>query len=385
MNKPPIYLDYNATTPVDPDVFNAMRPYFETHFGNPSSSHQYGKATKEAVTVAREQVAKLLGAEPSEIVFTSGGSESNNHAIIGTALANMKKGNHIITSQIEHPAVLKPLKYLEEKFGFKTTYLPVDKYGLVDPSDVEKAITDKTVLITLMHANNEVGTIEPIEEIGKIAKDKRVTLHSDAAQSCDKIEVRAEEMKVDLLTVAGHKLYAPKGVGALYIKNGTILDNLIHGANQELGRRAGTENVPYIVGLGKASEIASHSIQRFAHDVRVLRDRLHDKIREGLGEENVKLNGHPEKRLPNTLNISIKDAIGEELLRQIPEIAASTGSACHAGSTEPSPVLAAMGLAREQALGALRFSLGRWSTAKEIDTAATLIVQKSRKKTISKK
>ena len=374
----PIYLDYNATTPVDPDVFRAMRPYFETYFGNPSSSHQYGKATKEAVTVARQQVANLLGAEPSEIVFTSGGSESNNHAIIGTALANMKKGNHIITSQIEHPAVLKPLKYLEEKFGFKTTYLPVDKYGLVDPSDVEKAITGKTVLITLMHANNEVGTIEPIEEIGKIAKEKGITLHSDAAQSCGKIKVRAEEMKVDLLTVAGHKLYAPKGVGALYIRNGTILDNLIHGANQEMGRRAGTENVPYIVGLGKASEIASHSIQRFAHDVGVLRDRLHDKIREGLGEENVKLNGHPEKRLPNTLNISIKGAMGEELLRQIPEIAASTGSACHAGSTEPSSVLTAMGLTREQALGAIRFSLGRWSTLEDVDQAARLTVSHAR-------
>ena len=373
----PIYLDYNATTPVDPDVFSAMRPYFETHFGNPSSSHQYGKATKEAVTVARQQVANLLGAEPSEIVFTSGGSESNNHAIIGTALANMKKGNHIITSQIEHPAVLKPLKYLEEKFGFRTTYLPVDKYGLVDPSDVEKAITEKTVLITLMHANNEVGTIEPIEEIGKIAREKGVILHSDAAQSCGKIEVNVEKMKVDLLTVAGHKLYAPKGIGALYIRNGTILDNLIHGASQEMGRRAGTENVPYMVGLGRASEIAMHMIEHFAVDIKVLRDRLHDKIRQGLGDENVKLNGHPENRLPNTLNISIRDVIGEELLRGIPEIAASTGSACHAGSTDLSSVLTAMGLTREQALGALRFSLGRWSTSEEIDTAAEFVVRKA--------
>jgi cysteine desulfurase len=375
MNKLPIYLDYNATTPVDPDVFKAMLPYFKNRFGNPSSSHQYGKVTKEAVDIARQQVAKLLGADASEIVFTSGGSESNNHAIIGTALANTKKGNHIITSQIEHPAVLKPLKYLEEKFSFNITYLPVDKYGLVDPSDVEKAITEKTVLITLMHANNEVGTIEPIEEIGKIAREKGVTLHADAAQSCGKIEVNVKKLKVDLLTVAGHKLYAPKGVGALYIRNGTILDNLIHGASQENGRRAGTENVPYIVGLGRASEIALHSIQHFAYDVKVLRDRLYDKIREGLGDENVKLNGHPEKRLPNTLNISIRDVIGEELLRQIPEIAASTGSACHAGSTEPSSVLTAMGLTREQALGALRLSLGRWSTVEDVDTAAKLVVR----------
>ena len=373
----PIYLDYNATTPTDPAVLGAMLPFFKGHFGNPSSSHQYGKVTREAVDVARQQVAELLGADASEIVFTSGGSESNNHAIIGTALANMKKGNHIITSKIEHPAVIKPLKYLEEKFGFKTTYLPVDKYGLVDPSDVEKAITEKSVLITLMHANNEVGTIEPIEEIGKIAREKGVILHSDAAQSCGKIEVNVEKMKVDLLTVAGHQLYAPKGDGALYIRNGTLLDNLIHGASQEMGRRAGTENVPYIVGLGRASEIAVHMIEHFAFDVKVLRDRLYDKIREGLGDENVKLNGHPEKRLPNTLNISIRDVIGEELLHKIPEIAASTGSACHAGSTEPSSVLTAMGITREQALGALRFSLGRWSTSEEIDTAAEFVVRKA--------
>src|SRR3989337_2036722 len=214
----PIYLDYNATTPIDPQVFEAMFPFLREHFGNPSSGHAYGKVAKEAVNRAREQTAKLVGSATDEILFTSGGSESNNHAIIGTALANMKKGNHIITSQIEHPAIIKPLKYLEEKLDFKTTYLPVDKYGFVDPSDVEKAITDKTVLITLMHANNEVGTIEPIEEIGKIASAKGVTLHSDAAQSCGKIEVNVKKLKVDLLTVAGHKLYAPKGVGALYIR-----------------------------------------------------------------------------------------------------------------------------------------------------------------------
>lgn len=370
----PIYFDYNATTPIDPAVLEAMLPFFKEHFGNPSSSHQYGKVTKEAVDVARNQVAALLGANSSEIIFTSGGSESDNHAIIGTALASMKKGNHIITSQTEHPAVLKPLKYLEDKFGFKTTYLSVDRYGLVDPSDVEKAITKKTILITLMHANNEVGTIEPIEEIGKIAKEKGVTLHSDAAQSCGKIEVDVEKMKIDLLTLAGHKLYAPKGVGALYIRNGTILDNLIHGASQEMGRRAGTENVPYIVGLGKASEIALNSIPYFANEIKALRDKLHDKIRQGLSEENVKLNGHPEKRLPNTLNVSIRGVIGEELLRRIPEIAASTGSACHAGSTEPSSVLTAMGLTRERALGTIRFSLGRWSTMAEIDEASKLIV-----------
>ena len=375
MNEKPIYLDYNATTPVDSIVIEAMLPFLKEHFGNPSSSHQYGKVTKEAVDVARQQVAKLLGADSSEIVFTSGGSESNNHAIIGTALANIKKGNHIISSQIEHPAVLKPLKYLEEKFGFKTTYLPVDKYGLVAPSNVEKAITEKTVLITLMHANNEVGTIEPIEEIGKIAKEKEVTLHSDAAQSCGKIEVNVEKMKVDLLTVAGHKLYAPKGIGALYIRNGTKLDNFIHGAGQEQGRRAGTENVPYIIGLGYACEIASRGLSSYGQNVRMLRDRLHKNILDRLGEGRVKLNGHPEKRLPNTLNISIKGIMGEELLKRLPEIAASTGSACHAGSTEPSAVLRAMGIPKEQALGALRLSLGRWSTLEEVDEGAKLIVR----------
>src|SRR3990170_2894142 len=272
MNKLPIYLDYNATTPVDQDVFKAMLPYFKTYFGNPSSSHQYGKVTKEAVDAARQQVAKLLGADASEIVFTSGGSESNNHAIIGTALANMKKGKHIITSRIEHPSVHETLRYLEQKFGFRITYLPVDKFGMVNPSDVEKAITDETVLITIMHANNEVGTIEPIEETGQIAKENDVIFHSDAAQSCGKIEVIVDKLNVDLLTIAGHKLYAPKGIGALYIRKGTSIDNFIHGAGQEQRRRAGTENVPYIVGLGHACEKAVNSVQDFGQRVKTLRD-----------------------------------------------------------------------------------------------------------------
>lgn len=380
----PIYLDYNATTPIDPAVLEAILPYFKEQFGNPSSSHLYGKLAKEAVNRAREHVAKLIGSEPNEALFTSGGTESNNHAIIGVALANIKKGRHIVTSRIEHPSVFETLRYLEENFGFKITYLPVDEYGMVNPLDVEQAITNETVLITIMHANNEVGTIEPIEEIGRIAKEKGVIFHSDAAQSCGKIKVNVNKLNVDLLTIAGHKLYAPKGIGALYIRNGTKLDKFIHGAGQEQGKRAGTENVPYIVGLGYACEIASGKIYDFGQSVKHLRDKLHKKILDGLGEERIKLNGHPKLRLPNTLNISIKGIVGEELLAQMPEIAASTGSACHAGSTEPSTVLLAMGLARGQALEALRLSLGRWSTEEEIHDASQLIVRNVQSKRTTK-
>lgn len=379
-NMKPIYLDYNATTPIDPEVLKVMLPYFKENFGNPSSGHAYGKPAKDAVTNAREHVAKLIGAETDEIVFTSGGTESNNYAIIGTAFARISKGKHIVTSSIEHPSVLETLQYLERKFGHTITQLPVDKYGMVNPSDVEKAITDQTALITIMHANNEVGTIEPIGEIGKIAEEKGIGFHSDAAQSCGKIKVNVDELKVDLLTVAGHKLYAPKGVGALYIRKGTKIDKFVHGAGQEQGRRAGTENVPYIVGLGQACNMALNKVDKFSQKVKILRDKLYNKILEGLGEENVKLNGHPERRLPNTVNISIKNTVGEELLRQTPEIAASTGSACHAGSTEPSAVLLAMGLTREQALGALRLSLGRWSTQEEVKEAPQLVVREVKSK-----
>ncbi len=374
----PIYLDYNATTPIDPAVLEVMLPFFKEYFGNPSSGHFYGKAAKEAIGKAREQTAKLIGAQTNEILFTSGGTESNNHALIGTAFANMEKQKHIITSEVEHPAVLETLGYLQERFKFKITPLPVDKYGMVNPSDVENAITPKTSLITIMHANNEVGTINPIEEIGKIAKEKNVVFHTDAAQSCGKIPVKVDKLNIDLLTIAGHKLYAPKGIGALYIRNKTKLDKFIHGAGQEQRRRAGTENVPYIVGLGFACEIASKNLNSYSQDVKALRDRLHKNLLDGLGEERVKLNGHPEKRLPNTLNVSIKGVIGETLLARIPEIAASTGSACHAGSTKPSAVLLAMGLTSEQALGALRLSLGRWSTSEEIEKASRLIVSTSK-------
>ena len=370
----PIYLDYNATTPIDPEVLETMLPYLRAQFGNPSSTYVYGEMAKEAVNNARIQVAKLIRAEPKEIIFTSGGSESNNHAIIGTAFAHRKEGKHIITSRIEHPAILEPLLYLERQFGFNITYLSVDNHGMVNPSDVESAITDRTTLITIMHANNEVGTIEPIEEIGKIAKTKGIIFHSDTAQTCGKIDVD-EILNMTLLTIAGRKLYAPKGIGALYIRNGTQLDKYIHGAGQEIGKRAGTENVPYMVGLGHACEIAENALPEFGPRIKTLRDILYNNLCAGLGDERVNLNGHPIQRLPNTLNIRINEIVGEELLSQIPEIAASTGSACHAGSTDPSKILLSMGLTREQALGALRLSLGRWTTKEEIEAASQFIIR----------
>ncbi|MDP2932335.1 MAG: aminotransferase class V-fold PLP-dependent enzyme [Chloroflexota bacterium] len=373
----PIYLDYNATTPIDPSVRDAMLPYLGERFGNASSGYIYGQQAKEAVEKARAQVAALIGAAPEEIVFTSGGSESNNQSIIGTALANSERGRHIITSRVEHPAVLNPCRYLEQRLGFTVTYLPVDVYGLVNHDDVRRSITGDTVLITVMHANNEVGTVEPIEEIGRIARERGVLFHTDAAQSCGKILVNVDSLHVDLLTIAGHKLYAPKGIGALYIRKGSKIDSFLHGAGQESGRRAGTENVPYIAGLGAACEIARNSLPGYQKDIKLLRDRLHSLIESGLGKNNVRLNGHPERRLPNTLNISVRGVVGEELLRLIPEIAASTGAACHAGSTEPSGVLLEMGLGREWALGALRLTLGRWSTAEDINTAGKLIVERA--------
>jgi len=373
--KKPIYLDYNATTPIDPEVLKAMDPYLREHFGNPSSTHQYGRSSKEAVEKARQQVSELISARPEEVIFTSGGSESDNHAILGVAFANSKKGKHIITSRVEHPAVIETCKYLQDRLGFDVTYLPVDGYGFVSPEDVESAIKKDTILITIMHANNEVGTIEPIEEIGEIARRRGVLFHTDAAQSCGKIEVDVNKLNVDLLTVAGHKIYAPKGVGALYIREGTSIDSFVHGAGQEMGRRAGTENVPYMVGLGTACEIARKALPASAKRLRVLRDKLHASILEGVGRERVRLNGHPENRLPNTLNISLGGIVGEQFLSEIPKIAASTGSACHSGSFEPSEVLLQMGLSKKEALGALRLSLGRWTNNEEIETASKLIVE----------
>ena len=367
---PVIYLDYNATTPVDPRVLEAMLPYLREQFGNPSSSHAYGQAAHEAVDLARGQVAGLLGARPDEIVFTGGGSEADNLALKGIAEARRERGDHIITSQIEHPAVIQTCRYLE-RHGYRVTYLPVDRYGVVDPQDVERAITSSTILITIMHANNETGSIQPVADIGRIARAHDVLVHTDAAQSVGKIPAQVDELNVDLLTVAGHKLYAPKGVGALYVRHGVQLEPLIHGAGHESGRRAGTENVPYIASLGEACRIAGENLTEAAERLRGLRDRLYEGLVAGGAQ--VRLNGHPIERLPNTLNVSFVGLDGEALLSAVPEIAASTGSACHAGRTDPSGVLLAMGVQPDIALGAVRFSLGRWTTAEEIDRAAALI------------
>lgn len=375
----PIYLDYNATTPIDPAVVEAMLPYLRDHFGNPSSTHEYGKTAHQAVDVARKQVADLLGAEPEEIIFTSGGTEASNHAIKGVIFATLggifgrwAKESHIITSAVEHPATLQPCDFMR-RLGCKITILPVDHYGLVDPDEVRKAIEKRTRLISIMHANNEVGTLQPIREIAAIAKERGVLMHTDAAQSVGKMCVDVNELGVDLLTVAGHKVYVPKGVGALYVRRGVKLEPLIHGAGHELGRRAGTENVPYIVALGAACCLAKAGA---TEKLRTLRDRLWNRLKDGLGEK-VVLNGHPEQRLPNTLNVNFVGHIGAELLQAVPEIAASTGSACHEGNVCLSPVLQAMGVKPELGRGAVRLSVGRFTTEEEVDRAAAALVKKA--------
>lgn len=366
-----VYFDYNATTPVDPRVAEAMWPYLQELFGNPSSLHTYGVNAKEAVETARAQVAKLLGCDANEVVFTSGGSESNNTAIKGVAFRLRQKGYHVITTQIEHSAVISPCKFLEQ-LGFFVTYLPVDRYGMVSVADVEAAIRPTTILISIMHANNEVGTIQPIAAISELARARRIFMHTDAAQSAGKIPTSVDELNVDLLTLAGHKFYAPKGVGALYIRSGMEIEPLIHGASHESGRRAGTENVPLVVALGKACELAANELDsRWAHVV-TLREYLYDNLKKMFGSR-LHLNGHPTERVPNTLNVSFEGYTGQELLQKIPEVAASTGSACHAQSREMSHVLRAMGVPERVGCGAVRFSLGQWTTAGDIDTLLELL------------
>jgi len=366
----PIYLDYNATTPVAPEVADAMRPYLEEHFGNPSSSHWYGVQAKKAIEHARGQIARMLGCHVEEVVFTSGGSEANNYAIKGAAIAYRDRGNHIITSAIEHPAVMEVCGYLQER-GFEIVYLPVDEYGLVSIPDVEQAITPQTILITIMHANNEVGSVQPIAEIAKLARDKGIIVHTDAAQSVGKISTRVDELDVDLLSIAGHKVYAPKGVGALYVRSGIDLEKQIHGADHEQDRRAGTENVLEIVGLGQACEIAARDLAKNAAHMRTMRDRLHQGLTKKI--DNIKLNGHPEKRLPNTLSLSFPNIEANTLLSEITDIAASAGAACHAGSIDVSHVLEAMHVPLEYAMGTVRLSVGKMTTAEEIDRAVEII------------
>jgi cysteine desulfurase len=364
----PIYLDYNATTPIDHRVLEAMRPYIDEHFGNPSSSHAYGAVAKKAVEDARRQVAGLLGCRPYEIVFTSGGSESNNHAIRGVARAYRSKGNHIITSAVEHPAVIEVCRFLEAE-GYRVTYLPVDEFGLVSPEDVEEAITPETILVTVMHANNEVGTVEPVAEIAAIAKRHGILMHSDCAQSVGKIPVTIDRLGVDLISIAGHKIYAPKGVGALYIREGVRADKLIHGADHEMKRRAGTENVAGIVGLGKACEIINQDLDRHGKHMETMRNRLEAALKSEF--EFARLNGHPVKRLPNTLSVGFKGLEATTILSELAGVAASAGAACHSDRVDVSSVLEAMRVPLEFAMGTIRFSTGRFTTADEIDKAVS--------------
>lgn len=370
--KEPIYLDYNATTPIAPEVAEEMLPYIQAHFGNPSSSYAIGRFNKEAIEKARMQVANLIAASPEEIIFTSGGTESNNHAIRGAVFANLHRGKHVITSRVEHPAVTEVCKFLEKQ-GYEITPLPVDSFGKVNPEDVEKSIRPDTVLISIMHANNEVGTIQSIAEIGAIAKENNTVFHTDAAQSVGKIETDVNETGVDLLSIAGHKLYAPKGIGALYIRNGVKLENLIFGAGQERGLRPGTENIPYIVALGKACELAKENLEPNSQQMFQMRQRLLIGLKEKCRTA-IKLNADLENCLPNTLSIAFENVDAHTLASLVSKkVLFSTGSACHADSVEISPVLKAMQVNPRTAAGTVRLSTGKYTTIEEIDYAVGAI------------
>jgi cysteine desulfurase len=381
----PIYLDYNATTPILPEVADAMRPFLDQYFGNPSSAHVFGREVKEKVETARNQVARLLNCHSDEIVFTSGGSESNNYAIKGVALKNRSKGNHIITSSIEHPAVKEVCKYLSTQ-GFEITTLGVDEFGIIDINELKQSIKKKTILITIMHANNEVGSIQPIKEIAEIARKNDIIFHTDAAQSVGKIKTDVKELGVDLLSVAGHKLYAPKGIGALFIKEGIELDKLIHGANHENNRRAGTENIMEIAGLGKACEIADSNFEKNANHLKKMRDRLESGLIKNfkdikINSKNIiKINGHPKNRLPNTLSSSFLGIEANKLLTEIEnDVAASAGAACHSEGIHVSDTLAAMKVPLEYAMGTIRLSTGKFTTDEEIDRSIKVIDKTVRK------
>ena len=366
----PIYLDYNATTPVAPEVADAMLPYLKDFFGNPSSAHIYGQQSKKAVDKARGHVAQLLNCHPKELIFTSGGSESNNYALKGYAFANQDKGRHIITSSIEHPAIIEVCKFLESQ-GFEVTYLPVDRTGRVSVKDVESAIRPDTILISIMYANNEVGTLQPIAEISKIAKQNGIVVHSDCAQAVGKVIVNVEELGVDLLTIAGHKLYGPKGIGALYIREGIELQKLIHGADHEGNRRAGTENVLEAVGLGKAAELAtSGEEERMEHEKELI-----SQLRTTLEQlDEIQFNGNPDFSLPNTLSVSFKNLQANKILGRMKNVAASAGAACHTDSISISATLEAMKVPMEYAMGTIRFSVGRYTTKLEMEKAAQEII-----------
>ena len=370
--KKPVYLDYNATTPLDHEVAAAMLPFIDKHFGNPSSSYSLGRYSRNAIEQARKQVAALTGCRPDEIVFTSGGTESNNHAIAGAAFAGNEKGRHIITSSIEHPAVMNVCRYLELS-GFEVTYLSTDEYGSVRPSDVENALRPDTVLITIMHANNETGAIQPVREIGDIAKRNTILFHTDAAQSAGKIDIRISDRGPDLLSIAGHKLYAPKGIGALFIRGGVKIENLMYGGDQEKGIRPGTENVIHIVALGKACEVALRDFEENHSIMLSTKARLLEGLQSRVGGR-IKLNGKFSDTLPNTLSISFDNIDAGELASLIgKEVLISTGAACHSGSGEISPVLRAMNVDPATAAGTVRISTGKFTSFEEIDYAVRII------------
>lgn len=363
---PPIYLDHNASTPLDPAVVETMRALLGTAFGNPSSDHWAGRPARETVDTARARTAALLGCDPAEIVFTSGGSEANNQVLKGVFFAARHRGvehPHFVTTAVEHPAILEPLRFLE-RLGAGVTLVPVDGYGRVDPAAVARELRPETMLVSVMHANNEVGTVQPVAEIAALARARGIPVHTDAAQSVGKIPVRVDDLGVDFLSVAAHKLYGPKGVGALFIRRGLAIEPLIHGAGHESGRRAGTENVLLAAGLGSACDAAGRQLGTPA--TRLLRDRLEQGILDRFAGR-VSVNGHPAERLPNTLSVNFHERSGAAVLASLGDVAASTGSACHAGSVTLSPVLRAMGVPPEFGMGAVRFSLGRTTTSAEVD------------------
>ena len=361
-----IYMDHNATTPVHPEVVEAMLPYYTEDYGNASSVHAFGRKARGAMEEAREKVSKLIGAQPREVIFTSGGTESDNAAIAGIAFENSRKGKHIITSLVEHHAVMNTCKHLETH-GFRVSYLGVDRYGMIDPDDVRKAIADDTALITIMYANNEIGAVEPLQEIGKIAKEKGILLHTDAVQAVGKIPVNVDELGVDLMSMSAHKLYGPKGIGVLYMRRGTRMEPLIRGGHHERNRRAGTSNVPSMVGFGKAAEIAISDMEEEGKRLWKLTEKLKAGLQAEL--EYVYANSHPTERLPNTMNLSFDFLEGESIVLNLDMkgVAVSTGSACTSGSLEPSHVLMALGLPPATAQGAIRFSLGRANTEADVD------------------
>ena len=371
-----IYLDYNATTPIDPRVAEAMLPYVHGLYGNPSSGHSFGLEARKGVDTARGQVADLLGCRPEDLIFTSGGTEANNHAIKGVALAHRNRGNHIITSSIEHPAVTEVCRYLEGQ-GFRVTYLPVNDCGLVDLGQLEMALTDETILVTIMHANNEVGSIQPIAQIAEASHRRGAFVHTDCAQSVGKNPVKVGDLGVDLLSVAGHKLYAPKGIGALYIKPGVQLEKFMHGASHEQNRRAGTENVIEMVGLGMACQLIEDNLPVYADHMREMRDCLEQGLL-ATGAD-LRINGHPERRLPNTSSVSYRGVEADRILASLPTVAASAGAACHSDQVEVSHVLAAMGVPTEYAMGTLRFSVGRFTTRDEVERAVAEVNGEVRK------